>query len=46
MSLFIGLLAFPAQSDAIKLAIVAGSVLSALVGVTVLALAARGKDTT
>jgi NhaA family Na+:H+ antiporter len=46
MSLFIGLLAFPAQSDAIKLAIVGGSVLSAAVGVTVLALAARGKDAT
>jgi NhaA family Na+:H+ antiporter len=46
MSLFIGLLAFPAQSDAIKLAIVLGSVLSAVAGVTVLALAARGKTAT
>jgi len=45
MSLFIGLLAFPAQSDAIKLGVVAGSMLSAVVGTAILALAARGRET-
>lgn len=41
MSLFIGLLAFPAQPDAIKIGVVAGSILSAVVGVSILAVAAR-----
>jgi NhaA family Na+:H+ antiporter len=41
MSLFIGLLAFPMQSDAIKLGVVAGSIASAFAGCAVLWFAAR-----
>jgi len=47
MSLFIGLLAFPASpdlKDATKLGVLCGSVISALAGAIVLGLARRGKD--
>ncbi|MFZ6763896.1 Na+/H+ antiporter NhaA [Pseudoroseomonas sp. WGS1072] len=46
MSLFIGLLAFPDQpgmQDAVKIGVIAGSVLSGVLGAVVLALAAQGR---
>lgn len=46
MSLFIGMLAFPGQSDAIKLGVVAGSIASALAGAGVLLYAGRVRKAT